>query len=368
MIRWILLFLLPLQIFSQTITLTPIGNQDVSGIPIEVEHEIVSTSGTMDVRIFSTHYGNGTTSQYASYPMSRSEMDKLFDINNNANRLWWNGTLSATTALNFSSYYTLTSNGASVPTYGNYYSLEATCLFVPSQTGTYSFRITSDDGSDLEIDGTSVIEWYGGKGIGTWKYGTIYLTAGNQYFFKARMQEYSGGDGIRVQWQRPSGGGYSLWTTELGVASSSWVSQGTLTTNTNGEVTFPNTSNNDFRVTIDVSQKFHLLDWGDLNYMMYKKANLSPIEDWDFYTLDLNNSSIFSWDDIVWGYDLVSTGTYHNKYIFTQSEKDDIESNPTNNYYWTYFPTQIRTITSETQFYIMGTGKHKTTIVGNTIQ
>jgi hypothetical protein len=101
---------------------------------------------------------------------------------------------------------------------------------------------------------------------------------------------------------------------------------------------------------------------------MYKKANLSPITDWDFYTLDLNNSSVFGWEDIIWGVSLVQNGTYHNKYIFTQSEKIAIESNPTTNYYNIYFPTQLRTISNENQFYIMGTGIHKTITQMQTIQ
>ena len=363
MIKYLIYILLfPVGLIAQTITLVPIGNQDVSGIPIEVEHEIISTNGIMDVRIFRTHYGNGNTSQYQSYPLSRSEMDRLFNSGYAATTLWWTGTLPSSRALAFTNYTTLTSGGASVPSNGDYYSLEATCTFVPTETGTYFFRITSDDGSDLQIGNTSVIEWYGGKGIGQYKYGSIYLISGNQYSFKARMQEYAGGDGLIVQWQKPSGGGYSLWTNEIGVSSSSWVSQGNSNTDINGQVTFSNPSNNNFRVTIDVSKKGHLLTDEDMNYLMYKKANLSPIEDWDFYTCDINNSTTFSWDDIDFGYTIWSNGHYHNKYIFTKTEKDVIEADPTTNYYNIYFPTQIRTIQSENLFYIMGTGKHKTTI------
>jgi hypothetical protein len=147
-----------------------------------------------------------------------------------------------------------------------------------------------------------------------------------------------------------------------------WESQGTRNTNINGQVSFTNSLNWPYRVTINTSQKTHLLNNQTLNYMMYKKANLSPITDWDFYTLDLNNSSIFGWEDIIWGYQLVRDGIYHNKYIFTQSEKTTIESNPTTNYYNTYSPNQLRTISNQNQFYIMGTGIHKTTTQTQTIQ
>jgi hypothetical protein len=182
------------------------------------------------------------------------------------------------------------------------------------------------------------------------------------------MQEYGGGDGLVLVWRRPSQGSWTLQLNEIGVASTNWVSQGTLNTNSNGQASWINSSNRPYRVTIDVSQKFHLLNNQTLNYMMYKKANLSPITDWDFYTLDLNNSSVFGWEDIIWGYQLVRDGVYHNKYIFTQSEKTTIESNPNTNYYNIYFPTQLRTISNENQFYIMGTGIHKTTTQMQTIQ
>jgi hypothetical protein len=368
MIRWIYLLLIPIHLSSQTITLSPIGNQDVSDIPIQVEHYVTTTTGIMDVRIFRTHYGNGNTSQYQVYPSTRSEMDRLFNSAYAATTLWWMGTLNATTALNFRNYSTLTNAGASVPSNGDYYATEVTCTFVPKETGTYWFRMTSDDGSDLQIGSTSVIEYYGGKGIGSYKYGSIYLVKGTQYYFKARMQEFGGGDGLIVQWKRPSAGNYYLLTSEIGVTSSSWIIQGTKNTNSSGQVTFTNSSNLPFRVTIDVSSKFHNLNDDDMNYLMYKKANLSPITDWDFYTCDINNSTTFSWDDIYFGYTLWSQGHLHNKYVFTQSEKTTIESNPTTNYYNIYFPNQIRTIDNQSQFYIMGTGKPKTTISSNTIQ
>ena len=123
-----------------------------------------------------------------------------------------------------------------------------------------------------------------------------------------------------------------------------------------------------YRVTINTSQKTHLIVDQDLMYMMYKKANLSAIQSWDFYTCDCNNSSIFGWEDIIWCWLLKRDNIYHNKYIFTQSEKNTIESNPNTNYYNIYFPSQLRTIENQNQFYIMGTGKHQTTINGGTLQ
>jgi hypothetical protein len=354
----ILILLVSIGGYSQTITLTPIGTQDVSGIPITLEHQITTGNGTTSVRIFRTHFGNGNTSQYGQYPSTRSEMNRLFSTAWSATTLWWQGSMNATSSLNFLNFGTLTSAGASVPSGGDYYSVEVTFTFVPLESGTYSFGLTSDDGGDLWIGGTSVIEFYGGKGTGPFKYGNFNVVAGQQYTAIARMQEFSGGDGLVVVWKRPSQSSWSLQTNEIGVSSTSWVSQGTLNTNSNGQVTFSNVNNRPYRVTINTSNKFHLITDFSLNYMMFMKANLAPLQSWDFYTCDCNNSSTFEWEDIYFCYMLYSNGFFHNKYVFTQAEKTTIESNVNTNYYNIYFPTQIRTIENQNQFYIMGTGIH----------
>jgi len=356
-----LIFILTVSIggYSQTITLTPIGTQDVSGIPVSVEHQVTTANGVTSVRIFRTHFGNGSTSQYAQYPSTRSEMDRLFNTSWSATTLWWSGNINATSSLNFYNYTTLTSAGASVPSNGDFYSTEVTFTIVAAETGTYSFALASDDGSDLWIGSTSVIEYYGGKGVGAYKYGTYNMVAGQQYTVIARMQEYGGGDGLVLVWRRPSQSSLSLQTNEIGVTSTSWVSQGTLNTNANGQVTFSNTNNRPYRVTINTSSKFHTITDADMNYMMYMKAFPNDLQSWDYYTCDCNNSSTFSWDDINFCYILWLNGYLHNKYIFTQLEKNTIEANPQTNYYNTYFPSQNRTIENQNQFYIMGTGKHR---------
>ena len=278
--------------------------------------------------------------------------------------LWWTGTLNATTALNFNNYSTLTNAGASVPSNGSYYSLEATCIFVPKETGTYSFRITSDDGSDLEIDGTSVIEWYGGKGIGTWKYGTIYLTAGNQYFFKVRMQEYSGGEGVRVQWKRPSAGNYYLLMSELGVSSSSWVSQGIQTTTSSGTLSFSNPNNYSYRVKVDVSKMQSYIGVNEMNYLMYMRMFPNEMRSWDFHTCEFNGDTIVGYEDVkeIWShYD--SGDPITENAVYSQSEKDDIEVNAfTFKYHEKYPRSPIRTFEDLNRFYIVSLGKHRQTI------
>ena len=184
-----------------------------------------TTNSNTSVRIFKTHNGNGSTSQYSQYPSTRSEMDKCFNTSYSNTTLYWSGTISGTYSLNFNQYTTLTGQGASVPNYGDYYATEVTFSFTPKETGNYTFGLTSDDGGDLWlVNSGSVIEWYGGKGVGQYVYGTVSLTKGTTYSFIARMQEYSGGDGLYVYWKRPSQSGYSYQSDEIG---------GTTTTTTN---------------------------------------------------------------------------------------------------------------------------------------
>lgn len=365
--KW-LLALLPFSLLGQTVTLTPIGNQDVSGIPVTVEHLITTGNGSTSVRIFRTHFGNGNTSQYANWPMSRSEMNKCFNTAWSATTLWWSGNMNATSSLSFYNFQTLTSAGAAVPPNGDYYATEITFTFVPLETGTYSFGLTSDDGGDLTIAGTSVIEFYGGKGTGPFKYGTYYMVAGQQYTAVTRMQEYGGGDGLGLMWRRPSQSSWSLQTNEIGIASSNWVNQGTQLTNSGGVVNWSNPSSRPYRVTVDVSSKYHTILDQDLLYIAYMKTFPQQMESWDFYTCDCDNSSVLNWDDIIFCDIILKNGYLHNKYIFTTQEKNEIEADYRNSYYNKYFPKQVRTIENENQFYIMGTGKHRTTTLMQKIQ
>lgn len=220
-----------------------IYNSDGSGannVPIKVYKRTTTTTstGTTSVKIFRTHAGNGSTNQYAQWPGTRVEMDKLFNTAYTNTTLWWSDSMSANSSLNFWGYTTLTSAGASVPNYGDYYSTEVTFVLYPKESGTYTFGLTSDDGSDLWLVGYgSVIEWYGGKGMGGYVYGSVNLTAGVAYTFIARMQEYGGGDGLYLYWKRPSQSTYSLQPDEIGQSSTTttaWALDATVYTNTAG--------------------------------------------------------------------------------------------------------------------------------------
>ena len=187
----------------------------------------IVTGQNLNVKIFSTHYGNGNTSQYSNYANSVTDMDKM-TTTYPGTTLYWSGTMAASTCLNWGSASTLTSAGASVPNGGEYFSVEVSGIFTPVETGTYWFGVNSDDGGDILINGTLVTSYYGGHGMSGPIYGSISLTAGTAYTFKARMQEYGGGEGLAVVWRRPSQGSYSLQGAELGLVATNTIS-GTVT-------------------------------------------------------------------------------------------------------------------------------------------
>lgn len=187
---------------------------------IKISHGILSKKSLINnitnVRIFSTHAGNANTSQYANYPSTVTEFNKLFDTSYTNTSLSWSGSLSGSTSLNWSLYTTLTAAGATVPNSGDYFSVEVTFVFIPVETGNYSFSIDSDDGSDISVNGSIVTSYYGGHGTGQGSgIGSYSMTAGERYTIIARSQEFGGGEGLIVKWKRPSQGSYTLQTSEI---------------------------------------------------------------------------------------------------------------------------------------------------------
>jgi hypothetical protein len=374
MIKYLIYILLfPLGAFAQTVTLTPIGNQDVSGIPIEVEHYVnyvpnhaISSTTYSPQSTAGTSVGLSDDSNVGPFPIGFNF--EFYGQTFNQFRICTNGFITFGDPSGRYSPGSFPNASAPNGVVAAYW----TDLYPSS--GYYMRYQTTGTAPNRKLIVSAHLTWYSNRNAwvdyqivlfeGTNKIWTTITSQGWTSRATQGVENHSGTLAATPPGRNLStfNGAGSTYEYAPQAAIAQWESQGTLNTNTNGQVSFSNTSNWDYRVTIDVSQKSHLLSYDDLNYMMYKKANLSNVTDWDFYTLDLNNSSVFDWDDIIWGVSLVQNGTYHNKYIFTNSENNTIESNPTTNYYNTYFPTQTRTISNENQFYIMGTGKHKTTI------
>lgn len=356
------------QNFSQSGTVYGINNIGISNIRIQLWKRTVSTSivSNLTTKVFSTHNGNGSTSQYANYPTSLTEMDKCFNTSFSNTILRWSGTKSSSIVLNWSSWSTLSSNGVTVPNNGEYFSTEVTGTFVPAESGTYTFGINSDDGSDLLINGVLVKSFYGGHGMSGYQYGTINLVAGTQYTFKARMQEYGGGEGLAVVWKRPSQSTYSLQVAELGtttINTSAWTLDTTVLTNALGNynISRPSLATNEWRIILDTlsipaPQRINALDNTNLIF------NKRTINGADYFRYDLNTDNNFSVSDIylqikkrrglIW--------TVPNYRIYTQTDHSIIRTSILNlrsTYPGTQsFTTSTLTNSGITNFYIIRTG------------
>lgn len=270
-------------------------------VPVKLYKRTTTTSVTanMTVKIYKTHNGNGSTTQYTAYPSPTSEMDKLFNTAYSNTTLFWSGTMAATTCLNFSVYTTLTSAGASVPTNGDYYATEVTGTFVPKETGTYWFGVNSDDGGDIIINGTVVTTYYGGHGMSGPITGSIYLVQGTSYSFKARMQEYGGGDGLAVVWKRPSQSVYSLQTDEIGVSTtttSAWALDATAYTNSTGYYGFSRTTaaGTDWYIQVDAPTRIQAYTNTDIQAVSNIILGKSTINGLSYHRFDLNDDGVLT--------------------------------------------------------------------------
>lgn len=380
----ILLFIMSYFIFgdltSQNFTYSgTIYNADETGannLPVKLYKRSVNTSGnnSTSVKVYRTHFGTGNTSQYQAYPSTRTEMDRCFNTSYSATNLWWSGTMSGNVSLNFGQYTSLTSAGATVPTSGEYYAVEVTFTFTPQETGSYSFGITSDDGSDLLLVNTgNIVEWYGGKGYGVYRYGSVNLTKGNSYTFIARMQEYGGGDGLYLVWRRPSQTTHSYQSSEIGTQSTTttaWVLESTSNTNSNGYYSFNRTSDPSKQYYIEVVSPTPVTSLNNSDgliigdYVLKNKSANGII----FQTYDLNNDGKLTVSDQFLLFakksGLKSTwGSLPTSRLFIKSEFDSLKL-ATSNLRNTY--SGVATYTSSTltsggslNLYLIATGYYK---------
>lgn len=82
------------------------------------------------------------------------------------------------------------------------------------ENGTHTFNVNSDDGGQLEVNGSIVANYYGSHGMGgAGVSGTITLNAG-VYPIRLLLQQGSGGIGVEIWYKPPSGiaGAYTVIT------------------------------------------------------------------------------------------------------------------------------------------------------------
>lgn len=158
-----------------------------------------------DYWVYSTNAGNGSTSQYPLIPTSVSDMNKMFDTSNSNTTLYQSGRTNSAKILDWQNGSDLSSLGINFPNAGTYFSFKIQGTFIPQETGTYTFSFETDDSCDLTINGSTIISVFASQAVpslGTHT-GTISLVAGKPYTFIARMQQSSGGYGLRLFWKSP---------------------------------------------------------------------------------------------------------------------------------------------------------------------
>ena len=383
--KW-LLWILPTGLFAQTITLTPIGTQDVSGIPITVQH--YNTGGLTGTVQSHTSYipadrGAGGTTLFSTPNSDEGSAAVTFPSGFTptiGSTVYTQGHVNANSWFGFgttsSSGYQGNATNPNVPTIHitsvNNGSTDNNMSKVSTETYTDAtwgdvFRVRYEGNSQYSSSGVNVI-W------------DLYFLKNQPTEFYVVMRAFTADGSNQEQMGISSGAAWLgvnyITTTSYAAGTAfkfttaqtqgSWATISTQNTNAAGQVTVSNPSNKQYRVTINTSQKFHAITDFSLIYMMFMKGNLGPLQDWDFYTCDCDNSTVFDWSDINFCYTLLTTNSLHNKYIFTQAEKTTIEANPNTNYYSTYPPIQVRTVDNQNQFYIMGTGIHNATQPSNT--
>lgn len=154
------------------------------------------------------------------------------------------------------------------------------------------------------------------------------------------------------------------------VQSSTWISQGTILTNTQGNSSFSNPQNYTFRATINSSQYPNTIIESELNYLLFMKTFPSEMRSWDFYTCDITSDSTTNYFDIKSAWNIFwNNSTLNQNLVFSNAEKLDIEQNSTlPNYYLTRPLSHTRTFENTSLIWIVSKGKHRTTTTASKIQ
>jgi hypothetical protein len=166
----------------------------------------------VNYKVFSINGGDGTVGSH--HPNNSSEFTTLFDYQNTAGTEWTHqGRDTATKALSWPWPNTLPR-----PNNGSWFGWEIDGYFVAEETGTYEFKTSSDDRSDLymdtDLDGTldQIVYYYEGPSRYTYE---VSLTAGEEYPFRVRYENGTGGANLYITWKRPSDSDYQFNSDEI---------------------------------------------------------------------------------------------------------------------------------------------------------
>lgn len=163
------------------------------------------------------YYTQGTSTN----PTTEAGLAALFNTATSSPTVTFGGSGVHSTDINWADVATTGAGGATgtKPAYlpANQFSWQVEGYILAPETGTYFFGCDGDDAMDVFVNNVNVANFYGGHGFAaSWTAGvgqvsgSISLTAGQYYTFRARMQEGGGGDGFQVGWRKPSDGAIAL--------------------------------------------------------------------------------------------------------------------------------------------------------------
>lgn len=138
-----------------------------------------------------TYYQNSNYKTVGGTPVAIVSNDSLNHI--------WNGANPApgVNGTNFSAVYTGT--------------------FTAPEDGTYYFQTTSDDGVQVSVNGTMVINNWTDHGATTDTSSAVTLSNGQSFSVVVNFYQGGGGDQIQLFWKKPSSNAYTLFTSDSSV-------------------------------------------------------------------------------------------------------------------------------------------------------
>lgn len=363
--KWLLL-LTPISLFCQTVSLTPIGDANVGNIPVTVEHYVnyvpnhsISSVTYNPLGTTGTNVTLSDDSNVGPFPIGFSF--EFYGQSFTQFRICTNGFITfgdASGSYTPGTFPNSQSPNGVVAAYwtdlfpsSGYYMRYRTEGVAPNRQLVVSAHVTYFSNRNAWVDYQIVLF------EGTNKIQTTITSQGWTTTATQGVENHSGTLAATPPGRNLSsfnGAGTTFEYTPM-TAIQQWESQGSKSTNSLGQTTFTNTSNWPYRVTIDTRNLGHSISLNSLKYLAYRIMFQNTISGWDYYTCDCNNSGSIEFEDLKWCAKLYQTNVLHNRYVFSNSEKINIESNPQTNYFNTYSPTQLRTFTNENVFYIMGT-------------
>ena len=348
---------------SQTITLNPVGNVRIDSIPIQVEHYTQATTTGAITKITSNiPTDRGRTGLTQIWNTANSDQGNL-TVNYPTGYGYVVGTTTYTNAtLHANAWWAL---GTS--TYNSYAS-SASAPNVP----TVHFTSVNNSNTDNNMSWAGTETYYDTsvndtvfriRYEGSYKYNVSGInTKIDLYFFKSDwtkcyvvLRDYLA-DGSNIEQIGLSNGSSWLASKINGFTSgdcyeltssatiAQWVNQGTKYTDSTGDVTFANTSNLQYRVTLPSLND--TINTNNMNYVASRVLCPDSITGLDWYLADMNNDNSINVKDLL--FFNVITPVYG---YLTQTEYTAISST-NNNLKSTYSPRSSGTVVNENTFYV----------------